>query len=929
MMKKGKIRRNVLGGVLCCLALGVLAGFASADIVLTTDATGKRLDDGSYLVNSDTVLILTATEPQGTPDVIYYIATALYGPDIYVPPIGKGAWRTARYKNVKQAKLSFKLDVLQDGTPIADGVYHISHKYNVYAGKAGHVEGRGTAHIKIHLSNAAPPSPKASRPADLPAGVAYNLVDNPGFEQPDPEQPDRPAGFVGRPFGRSTPESIKLSWESPGLGGGKCIAIEALDVYPGYWETVVPVKPQTVYAVTVSYKCGSTAPAKFAGKDAHFREGRRPGGPNLELGVVPDDPSQLAKPLSWTDIGIALAPVGGAYLPVATDWASYRQTVTTEVTQTRLRIKLRTYCSIQKYWFDNLSVVELADTPQVEMLAPAPAGVVTGRRVEFRWRGPAAASKYFIECSRSRLYVADRTVRADMSETRHSRELDDGRWFWRVGVPDQYGLPVWAAEGTFCVGGDSWSPRDTTPPTVNRPVPVPNAGVTGDAVISAAFSDGGSGIDVASASILLDGADVTGQADVTQRGFTLRARQAPAPGAHKVFVQVSDKAGNRSNALAWRFGVGATLCYKVSYQGRKITLDGEPYFPIGIYNYRCHPGDGRFSEQHLIAACDAGADVVLNTIPPGLDMLHKHGMKSLLNISYDLKNVLAHKADPAVARKLLLQPGDPNKGQVQFKDHPSVLGYWADDPENLMDTKGTAAARETVEALLAARKVLKAVDPDRPMVFAISNLPRLKDCMVAGDVLLSYRYAVPHYHPKVVNDFTLQYVKSVVPDKPLWFNSQFLDLGYAAHVKSSEGFRPTPAEARAMAYYATIVGISGYTFYANYINEKDTPDHWHEILKMASEFRCLAPVFVTGREGGAASLRPDSTSGSIFFREWEYEGTHTMIAVNMSGGPVAADWVLDKPSRVNVMFEDRCLAQEAAEFSDRFQPFEVHVYCWQ
>ena len=906
---------------------------ARAEIGLTTDPTGRLLDDGSYLVDSNTVITLTATEPAGTPDVIYHIAVALYGEDLNVPPIGKAAWRTASFKNVKKAALTFKLDTLQDNTPIRDGIYHITYKYSVYAGRDGHAEGRGSKYVRVRLANAPrTPSPNAFRPSGLSAGVAYNLVENAGFEKAAPDRPGLPAGFIAKPAGRGTPENVKFSWETPGHNSNKAIAIDALDVYLGYWETTVPVKPRTEYVISFHYKCRSVTPAKYEGEGAAFRRGR-PCGPNLELGVVPHDESAMGKPTGWSDIGISLGPTGGTYLPPATEWAYYRQMVTTDVVQTRMRLKLRMFCSIQKVWFDDLSVIEPAKLPKIELLSLSPAAVTAGKAIRLRWKGPEEADTYFVEYSMSPLYVADVTARFKVKAAHLDirRKLNKGLWFWRVGVPDQHGLPAWVAESTFRVGARTWAERDTTPPTVCLPKPLPNAGVEGGVSISARFHDTGAGVDVASAVILLDGRNVTAQAKVTPDGFTLKPARDLANGAHRVVVRVSDNAGNRSNLLSWRFGVGKSLRYVVRLKGRRIYLDGEPYFPIGIWNYRCHPGDGRFSEAHLAAASAAGIDCILNTIPPRLDMLQKYGMKSLLNITSDLRRMKPGSTDVALAKATLARTGDPNKGQAQFNDHPCVLGYWADDPENLENTEGTPTPPNTIIALNTARKAMKELAPDKPLVWAISNLPRIKDCIASADIMLAYRYPVPQYHPQVVNSFTLAYVYSVLPpDKPIMFNSQALDLSSAdPQYNSREGMRPTVAEMRAMAYYSMVMDISGYTFYANYLNEKETPEHWRTVLKMATEFRYLAPALAAGKPSRTASLQEDSTFGSIYFREIEHEGVRTIIAVNMSGASVTGTWNFESPTRVSVLFEDRATAAKARRMKDVFKPFEVHVYRWQ
>ena len=230
----------------------------------------------------------------------------------------------------------------------------------------------------------------------------------------------------------------------------------------------------------------------------------------------------LRKPTHWTDTALPLGPDGGTYLPVATEWSLYRQRVRTAAAQRRMEIKLRLYCYVQKVWFDDLSVVEL----------PVNAvGAAGGGRVA--------------ECSTSPAFSLGTTRRFDSTDA-----LPDGVWFVHEGVLDQHGLPCWLSERRAGVGAEPWQGRDTTTPAVNRALPVPGAAVGPRPVISAAFADDGSGIDIASARVLLDGEDVTRQAEVTRTGLLLKPRRTLGKGVHRVEVTVADRAGNRSNRLA-------------------------------------------------------------------------------------------------------------------------------------------------------------------------------------------------------------------------------------------------------------------------------------------------------------------------------------------------------------------------------------------
>ncbi len=587
------------------------------------------------------------------------------------------------------------------------------------------------------------------------AASVPNLVPNGGFEVADPADASRPLGFTPGHVAPSKANAV-MTWEPGGLRSSRCLAIETTDSSGnGYWEATVPVTPQTPYTIVLSYKCRDAGASRATTGDPVYNTAR-PGGPNLELGVGVTDPSYKApgKPTPWTDIGLAVGPVGGSYLPVATEWTAYRQTVTTRPEQTQLRVRLRLYCYAQKVWFDELTIVggELPGEPTVR------AG----------WRDVA------------------------------------------------------------------------TPPA--------------------------------------------------------------APGATPI--------------------VGPT---RSELRDGVLYVNGRALFPIGLYAYCCTPTDGRFSEDALAEATANGYNMLLNTslqspadTVADLDILAQHGMYTLLNLSLDLKGCI----DPAAAREAILVTG-----QGRWREHPAVIGYWADDPENLENTSDGPIPPTTMAALNHARRVLQESSPRLPVVFAVSNLPRMAPVAPLADVMLSYRYPVPMYHPQMLDGWTIAYALSVIGDRPLWFNSQGFDLGCGAALRS-DGFRPTPEEMRAMALFSVIKGARGWTLYAVNLTRDKQPAQWAEAMRLGRELRALAPVLAEGKLSRVAALRPGPLTGSVYYRELEHQGTHTLLAVNMSGGPIEVTWELSRPVQAQALFENRAMPQAAAAVPETFGPWEAHIYRW-
>ena len=663
-----------------------------------------------------------------------------------------------------------------------------------------------------------------------------DLVPNPGFEKPDPKDRASPAGFISARAGKS--RKAKFAWEEPGYRSRRCVSVETMDSDDlGYWKTTIPVKPETEYFISFYYKCRSATHGDIGKADPVYHQGR-PGGPNLELGVVPETGMETRKPTHWTDTAIPLGPDGGTYVPVATEWAFYRETVKTVAGQKKMEVKLRVYCYVQKVWFDDLRVVEL------------PAGPPLPKR-------PTPLSEY------------------------------------------------------------GWRNVDTTPPVVNLQTPAPGASVGKDSAISAQFADAGSGIDAASVGILLDGKDVSRQGKARQTGFTLRPQRPLAQGIHKVEVTVSDKAGNPSNHLVWRFGVEAVRPLQASIENGVFLVDGEPYFPVGIYAASCFPNDeGRFRESALAEAAAAGFDCLMGSCGDRneLDILLKHRMRNLVGIFYEMAKV----KDAASAEAVLL------KGRLRARNHPTTLAYWSE-----FDSQDPSYLVKIVET----RKVLKKYDPKHPLIYCGSVEPRRKPFIDRADIVLPYRYPIPTYHPIMNYGWTLALAYKVAGGKPVWFLPQAfshaMDRTRGKGPVSQDEFRPTAAEMRAMTYFSVVTGVKGVILYALHLPHLSLPAIWKEVLREGGELRYLAPVLAGSKPVRTASLKRDSTYGSIYFREWEHNGAHTLIAVNMSGGPVAATWQFKKPTRAIVLFEDRAMAEKSTSATDLFEPWQVHIYRWE
>jgi len=502
--------------------------------------------------------------------------------------------------------------------------------------------------------------------------------------------------------------------------------------------------------------------------------------------------------------------------------------------------------------------------------------------------------------------------------------IDDVRIYNRALGPEQVlanyqaGKDLRVSELTMMLAQvSSFEPADTTPPTANLARPPLGSTTSADATISARFEDNGSGIDLSSARITLDASDVTADADITREGVTFTPPGPLANGIHRVTVTVSDRAGNASNQLSWRFGVGAPVPTEAKFEQGVFLVDDEPYFPLGIY---CSNTSHYRKLPYLAEAAAAGINYKVigeRGAQQVLDDLLKDGMKGLTQVYYAAE---------------ALGNGDqaPLEEVVALKNHPAMLGWWNE------------FAGETQSALATRTyEFIKQRDPRHPILFMLQWGGRISDAyyvynypilnpIAPGDDIISL------YDPTLKNALEAAQTQ----DKQVWFISQALDYRIAdnsGEVPTLQGgFRPSREEIRAMNYLALAKGARGLMYYASGPEIADTryadditiyPRQWTEALKIASEVRHLAPVLAAGTP--ATTARLEDAPAAIHFLELARQGVHTLIAVNVERERVLANWSFDQPVQPQVLFEDRVLPGEAQAFTDLFQPLEVHIYQWK
>ncbi len=150
---------------------------------------------------------------------------------------------------------------------------------------------------------------------------------------------------------------------------------------------------------------------------------------------------------------------------------------------------------------------------------------------------------------------------------------------------------------------------------------------------------------------------------------------------------------------------------------------------------------------------------------------------------------------------------------------------------------------------------------------------------------------------------------------------------------------PTYPEVRAMTYLAVLHGAKGiiyrdFSSLRPYFDRPDAswdirkvPDLWEDISKLNRELIVLSPYFLNHQtaQKGAAVVQEDF----IDYGSWREGESLLLVAVNVYDGEVEGKFLLDddlEVGAVEVLFEERIIETDGKVFTDKFSPFDTHVY---
>ena len=595
-----------------------------------------------------------------------------------------------------------------------------------------------------------------------------------------------------------------------------------------------------------------------------------------------------------------------------------------------------------KIWNRVFSASELKDLYGAGWIHSNPLTPKANERVTeaspiFTWTEAGEESGYVFEISMSPTFPAGASQRVELKECRYRPEqpLSAGVWYWRVWSTDPDGTPTTATSARALIVSweEDFQHADTTPPVLTdiRPVRDTRAD-TNRPVISAKWSDD-SQLELASAQLLLDGEDLTAEAEITAEGITYTPPEALRNGVHTVEVAIEDAAGNRANQTQYHFSVGEPYHTVVEIGAdKRCYINGEPFFPITLYHGSCMGGDfeeiARIGFNSIYGGMGIPDPTATDHFGLGFSRFEQTGLKYIGGI-------------PRQWHQDAIQT-EAFKEALPYYAQPAFLCYTMDEPN------GAPGGLQWAKAFY---KVLEENEAKRPALWILNSPGAATSFGPPSDGLMIDCYPVPTKPILQVARSIDQMQRGLAEDKPVWFIAQALawKLQRPPYYPIPEGktkeeilrslqdvgyvFRPTAEELRCMTYLALAHDIQGFMFYpgtggARHIGIGDFPKPLAAMKKLAGEIRYLAPMLLAPDDPEDVRTLPEGLDLHLMARR--YADRLYIIAVNPTDLPIAPTFAL-RPSyrnaQVKVLFENRSLSLEGGRFRDFFAPLGSHVYC--
>ncbi|MCK4546670.1 MAG: hypothetical protein KAW17_04425 [Candidatus Eisenbacteria sp.] len=350
---------------------------------------------------------------------------------------------------------------------------------------------------------------------------------------------------------------------------------------------------------------------------------------------------------------------------------------------------------------------------------------------------------------------------------------------------------------------------------------------------------------------------------------------------------------------------------------RRLIVDGNPFFPIGMYW-------SAIDEHDLRIYADSRFNCLMPYASPDreeMDLILEHGLR----VIYSMKDFYAgSRWSPAFIKTEADE--EPNvRAQIRrFRDHPALLGWYLNDelPEPYMPR------------LEMHYRWVKEEDPGHPAWAVLCEAPEVGRYLNTFDVVGTDPYPIAREPASMAAEWTVETLRRVEGARPLWQVVQAFNRGNYRNVDYEDATTRTPTyeEMRSMAWQCICEGATGIFFYS-FQDIKRNPDipfktQWDNLKRIAAEIDALTPMLlsvepVVDVETAFAPEEPDWLHWTA--RSWG--GALYLFAVNDGDGGGRVMFTLGKDIRhVRALGDNRVIEHQRRGFEDRLGPLDVRIY---
>lgn len=353
---------------------------------------------------------------------------------------------------------------------------------------------------------------------------------------------------------------------------------------------------------------------------------------------------------------------------------------------------------------------------------------------------------------------------------------------------------------------------------------------------------------------------------------------------------------------------------------RRLLIDGEPFFPIGMYWSGINEKDVKVYAQSKFNCLMAYGS------PSGeqMDLAHQHGLK----VIYSIKDwYVGSKYCPPSIESLEKEEKAVRERVRKYRGHPALLAWYLNDelPQSFM------------EQLESHQRWVSEEDPDHPTWVVLYQYRDVAAYLNTFDVIGTDPYPIGRRSASMAAEWTAETFRQVEGARPMWQVPQLHNwANYRKTAEERKGCHtPTFDEIRSMAWQCIAEGATGLVFYS-WFDVKRNPDvtfdsQWEGLKRVAAEIDRMAPILLsteTVPEVTVLYAKPAADEvGWLHHLVRSHGGNLYVFAVNDGDGAGGVNFTLPKSAKaVRVLGEERSIELRGSSFQDQFDRLDVRVY---